>query len=294
MWPKRIPRGQGQATLYPQMDSNAQAQNDNNDNSRTLKLDGSAIAPRHATRHHECICAECQDASWKRMEDELYEAVYKPLTREEFKRQLDYEYKIILHRNKRFGTPLTEDEWDDHLALKQKRMDYIDEQLHARKKGLNKTHVNHELGPREFTLTYSPSWFDDEEARLKMQVAIERLQRYYQKEIVEFHARGEVGKNGQSHVHCYYELKGGVKITDKNFKRAYPHWNPSKKTGKKGFEGGHHETVKVTADFKGYIEEDDAFNWLKVSINNNQNANEKDLSQEAHQSSQAWVPTYHP
>lgn len=229
------------------------------------------------------------------MKDELYEAEYQPLTREEYKRQLDYDHRILVHNiSKRFGSPLSDDEWSDHISLCEKRLNWLDEQHKARKKGLNKTHVGNELGPREFTLTYSPSWFDDEEARSRMQLAIERLTRYYQNEIIEFHARGEVGRNGLSHVHCYYELKGGVKITDKNFKRAWPHWNPSKKLSKKGFEGGHHETVKVTADFKGYIEKDDAFNWLKVSIPEKQNANQEDLSQEARQSSQAWVPTYHP
>lgn len=287
MRPKRILGGHGARKVHPKMSSNAKIISDNNANSRTPILDGSAIAPRQATGPDWYLCDPCFV--------ELYEKEYKPhLTPREAWRLMGYNYDLSVARVTRKMDQLTDEQWDDCYALKEKLMNGYEREIAARKKGLNKTHVNYELGPREFTFTYSPTWFDDNNARKMMTLAIERLQRYYINDIVEFHARGEVGKNGLSHVHCYYELKGGLKITDKNFKRAYPKWNPSKKTSKKGFEGGHHETVKVSADFKGYIEEDDAFNWLKVDVNNKQNAIEEDLSQEAHQSSQAWVPTYHP
>lgn len=263
---------------------------DQNIISRTLKLDGSAIAPRHTTDQDWYLCDSCFI--------ELYEKDYKPhLTPREAWRLLGYEHDLTIARINRKMDKLTDEQWEDCYLLKEKLINGLESEWKARKKGLNKTHVNHELGPREFTFTYSPTWMNDESARMMMQTAIERLCRYYKNDIIELHARGEVGKNGLSHVHCYYELTGGLKITDKNFKRAYEHWNPSKKIGK-GFEGGHHETVKVSSDFKGYIEKDDALNWLKVDVDNKQNANQV-LSQETHESSpsdsqEAWVPTLHP
>jgi len=110
-------------------------------------------------------------------------------------------------------------------------------------------------------LTYSPKWFDDLEARLRMTKAIDKLMKYYKDEITTLRAVGEVGTNGLSHIHCFYKLRGGLKITDKNFKRAWPHWNPKKKLGW-GFEGGHHAAVKTESDFLGYIEKDLDTAWI--------------------------------
>jgi len=129
-----------------------------------------------------------------------------------------------------------------------------------------KTHAIHTLGSREFTLTYSPKWFDDKTARAKMETAIERLTKYYKDEIVQLRAIGEVGTNGLSHVHCFYKLVGGLKITDKNFKRAWSVWNPKKTLGKSGHEGGHHANVRTESDFLGYIEKDIEEAWLEVNI----------------------------
>lgn len=121
------------------------------------------------------------------------------------------------------------------------------------------------LGPREFTLTYSPQWgWDDEEARSHMRTAIQRLQRYYSASIVEFRAIGEVCKDGKSHVHCFYRLSDGCKITDKNFSRAYPKWNAKIKCGPTGHQGGHHANVRDEASFKGYIEKDHDTAWLDI------------------------------
>lgn len=119
------------------------------------------------------------------------------------------------------------------------------------------------LGPREFTLTYSPQWgWDDTEARHNMSVAIERLVRYHSGSIEELRAIGEVCKDGKSHVHCFYRLRDGLKITDKNFKRAYPMWDTKKKLGKTGHQGGHHAAVNDEASFKGYIEKDVDTAWM--------------------------------
>jgi len=123
-----------------------------------------------------------------------------------------------------------------------------------------KKKTRYELGAREFTLTYSPKWFDDAEARTGMIQAIRKLISYYKDEIITLRAVGEVGTNGLSHVHCFYKLVGGLKITDKNFKRAWKYWNP-KKPLQRGFEGGHHASVKNESDFLGYIDKDIETAW---------------------------------
>lgn len=135
-------------------------------------------------------------------------------------------------------------------------------------------HASHDLGAREFTLTYSPKWFSDEEARLQMRRAIERICKYYKdgdQRIIKLRAIGEVGSNGLSHVHCFYKLLGGVKITDKNFKRAYPPWDPKVKQGPSGHKGGHHANVKHDADFLGYIEKQVESAWLDISVGVDEN-----------------------
>jgi len=123
--------------------------------------------------------------------------------------------------------------------------------------------TRYELGAREFTLTYSPKWMNDAQARVEMEKAIDKLCRYYDNEIVELRAVGEVGSNGLSHIHCFYKLEGGLKITDKNFKRAWKYWNPSKPLGR-GFEGGHHATVREESDFLGYIEKEIETSWYET------------------------------
>lgn len=153
--------------------------------------------------------------------------------------------------------------------------EWKDEYLAWRKKEYAKLRRNnaagenqHELGPREFTFTYSPEWYDEDvDAQRAMEIAVEKLTRYYKDEIIEFHAVGEFTRDGRAHVHGWYHLDGGRKITDKNFKRAWKHWNPKRKLGK-GFEGGHHATIQRTSDFSGYVEKHLEEAWLKVDINN--------------------------
>lgn len=124
-------------------------------------------------------------------------------------------------------------------------------------------------GDWEFTLTYSPDthgWMADE-AEAHMRQAIERLTRYYAGELVEFHAVGERTQRGAPHVHGWYRLTTGGRITSKNFKRAYPIWNERRKLGR-GHEGGHHAPIKRTSDFAGYIEKDLDTSWLVHNITN--------------------------
>jgi len=122
-----------------------------------------------------------------------------------------------------------------------------------------KKHAGHELGPREFTLTYSPDWFDDDRAAFLMKLAIEKLCGYYEEDIVYLRAVGERTKAGRVHVHCMYELKGGLKMTDKNMKRAYKNWN-----GKVH----HHKTIQSIANFKGYIDKEIEHAWFKHTVDN--------------------------
>lgn len=115
-------------------------------------------------------------------------------------------------------------------------------------------------GPRELTLTYSPDWYDDDAlAQQAFRTAVERLTKYYRDELTEFRAVGEFTKAGRSHVHILYALSNGGKFTDKNLRRAYPHWNP-----KKG-RGGHHSIVKSKSDFSGYLEKDLDDAWCDIT-----------------------------
>lgn len=146
--------------------------------------------------------------------------------------------------------------------------------IYTKMKASRTKHAGHDLGAREFTLTYSPKWFSDEEARLQMRRAIEKLCKYYKdgdQRIIKLRAIGEVGSNGLSHVHCFYKLMGGVKITDKNFKRAYSPWDPKVKQGPSGHKGGHHANVKHDADFLGYIEKQVDSAWLDISVGVDEN-----------------------
>lgn len=148
--------------------------------------------------------------------------------------------------------------------------DYATTWEKMRLKKQNRENAKAKLGPHEFTLTYSPrqhGWSRDE-AKEQMRTAIERLTRYYREEIEEFHATGEYNASGDPHVHAWYRMEGGRKITTKSFQRAYPIWNPKRRTGPRGHEGGHHEPVKRQADFAGYIEKDLHTAWLKVDITN--------------------------
>jgi len=152
------------------------------------------------------------------------------------------------------------DQWWSHI------MTWVNAQKPKQKSG------RYELGAREFTLTYSPKWFDDAEARTGMIQAIHKLIKYYKDEIITLRAVGEVGTNGLSHVHCFYKLHGGLKITDKNFKRAWKHWNP-KKPLQRGFEGGHHATVRNESDFLGYIDKDIETAWFDKTFSHENHTN---------------------
>jgi len=158
-----------------------------------------------------------------------------------------------------------ENEYERYEALK--ILNSFDRNIFIQKKKIKQR----ELGAKEFTLTYSPKWFDDAEARRTMKIAIERLVKYYEGNIDKLRAVGEVGTNGLSHIHCFYRLSNGVKITDKNFKRAWKHWNPKKQLGW-GFEGGHHAQVKNESDFLGYIDKDIETAWLDINIDENNNS----------------------
>jgi hypothetical protein len=114
-------------------------------------------------------------------------------------------------------------------------------------------------GSWAFSFTYSPRWYPDDHARVLMKQACERLVKYYRKDIDEFIVIGEVGTNGLSHVHGYYALKSGHRITEKSFQRAYEKWDSKiipKKS--KGHQGGYHRLVAGNeGDYLSYINKDD-------------------------------------
>jgi len=144
-------------------------------------------------------------------------------------------------------------------------------------------------GAWELTLTYSPSWYqDDIEAQAALRLALDRLMRYYKFELYELRAVGEFTKDRRAHLHVYYVLTSGGKFTDKNLQRAYPHWNSKVKVGK-GNQGGHHAPVVSDSDFRGYIEKDLHDSWFQLTYPNvsQEEVVVPSLSEEASQSSQA-------
>lgn len=198
------------------------------------------------------------------------------LTMSELKEYIDLEFFINTHPNysylkfiKQQRLQELEDKLDCEFIFRKTEEDF---QKWKHQKILEKRagqSVNrYELGAREFTFTYSPKWFDDSEARLRMSTGINKLLKYYKNDILIFRAVGEVGTNGLSHIHAIYKLRGGLKISEKNFRRAYSVWNVSIKQGRQGHQGGHHANVRSEADFQGYIDKDILNAWFEVAIDN--------------------------
>lgn len=139
----------------------------------------------------------------------------------------------------------------------------------------------------ELTLNYAPAWYqDDIEAQAALRTALDRLMRYYKNDLTELRATGEFTKDRRAHLHVMYQLQNGGKFTDKNLKRAYPHWNAKVKIGK-GNQGGHHAPVDNEADFRGYIEKDLHDSWFQLTYPNDQ----KVVSQEENESSPSSPPS---
>lgn len=230
---------------------------EHDDKGEPILLDGSPLCPRQNLEGRLSIPPP-YDKFFRNFEDyTLY------TTHNHFR----YKYETVNQHIQR------DDEWfalADLIDEDYVRDYYEREQQAARvARALSRAQVNrYELGAREFTFTYSPKWFDDAEARLQMASAIQKLCKYYKEEIIQMRAVGEVGSAGLSHIHCFYKLKNGKKITDKNFTRAYKMWNTKKKTGPSGHQGGHHQTVKNESDFSGYIDKDIENSWFEVNIDN--------------------------
>lgn len=220
----------------------------------TLTLDGDWDTPRANPRRHPTHCYAChcnRDQCQMRPGYSWRHNWVKTIELNLLKPQTTTEYRLAVIPNlNRIKQEIAEH--DEKDTMPEPRV---------------KKHSSHELGAREFTLTYSPKWMEDNEARIQMEKAIQKLLRYYSNEIIELRAVGETGSAGLSHIHCFYKLNGGLKITDKNFKRAWKYWNPKKRIGF-GFEGGHHANVRSEADFQGYIDKEIDSSWFHVHVNN--------------------------
>lgn len=253
---------------------------------RARDLDGRSIAPR-AEQGQEFKCPgfgatypagneypaghiacpwRIRDRHWCRLQDnrDTLRNLERYITRLEDEPLTEWNVEEQWRTAQRIGTlkALIAVDVAEHIAIKEK-CDRL--QLHA----THKANAESKRGPWEFTLTYSPTkhgWSHDE-AKAEMRSAIERLTRYYREEIEEFHAVGELTQAGAPHVHAWYRLDAGRRITSKNFRRAYPIWNERVKIGR-GHEGGHHEPVKRQADFDGYIEKHLDTAWLDIHITN--------------------------
>lgn len=140
-------------------------------------------------------------------------------------------------------------------------------------------------GAMAFTLTYSTNWgWSDSEAREHMRTALSRIQHYYKNELLAFYAVGEVGKNGLSHVHGMYHLVGNRRVTTKNWKRAYPKWNPKVRVGM-GYQGGYERPIADITNYQPYIEEDLHTAWVVVDTTNGtteEEINPSVVQEEAH------------
>lgn len=240
--------------------------NDVNRSGGANLLDGSPVCPRQP-----------QEGSFEEFITKRYSHFSKYITLEDMYHLWDCEsetYLATLPTRDRIIMREIEAEIMAKIDQDQVRSELNQRLIDLRQSKSKKKHAGHELGAREFTFTYSPKWFSDEEARIKMKLAIEKLCRYYKNEILQLRAVGEVGTNGLSHVHCFYKLDRGRKITDKNFQRAYPPWDTSVKQGITGHKGGHHATVRHESDFQGYIEKEIQNAWLDINLNNEEPLNE--------------------
>lgn len=151
---------------------------------------------------------------------------------------------------------IDQDEWDHWVYLK-----HLIEPPQARAKN------GRPKGAWELTLTYSPKWYqDDLEAQEAFRTAERKLLKYYRDELEQYRSVGEYTSDGRAHLHILYRLGSGGKFTDKNLRRAYPHWNTKIKVGK-GNQGGHHAPAKSVADLYGYIEKELTTAWHDYTHN---------------------------
>lgn len=244
------------------------SQNDDNITGEPLFLDGSPLCPRQNLKGN--------------FYDDLYQSYKKSfldkyLTLDEYidykfpSKASDWDGRARAHI--RWEELIEKIDFDEYYQNVSKEFEETKRRVKQRRAEQVKSVNRYELGAREFTLTYSDKWegYTDAHARLLMSTAIQKLCKTYKNEIIQLRAVGEVGKQGHSHIHCFYKLKGGKKITDKNFTRAYPMWNTKIKVGATGHRGGHHATVKEESDFLGYIEKEIQNTWFEVNIENSEN-----------------------
>lgn len=152
---------------------------------------------------------------------------------------------------------IDETEWDMYVLLKNQ----MEPPATRAKNGRHK-------GSWELTLTYSPKWYqDDDEAQDAFRTAERKLLKYYAHELELYRSVGEYTTDGRAHLHILYRLGSGGKFTDKNLRRAYPHWNTKIKVGK-GNQGGHHAPCKSVSDYSGYMEKELTTAWHNYSHKN--------------------------
>lgn len=196
------------------------------------------LCPQRAYHTPACACLQCSNARLNRLEwlatDSEDPELYLP-TIERAQHQVERAHQHVDHAQRIIA---------DREAHRRNR-----EKMHK--------------GAWAFTLTYSPTQhqWSKEEAQTAMRTAIARLRHYYRNEIEEFEAVGEYTQSGAPHVHGHYRLTNGKRMTTKNFRRAYPIWNPKRKCGK-GHEGGYHEPAHRDSDYAGYIQKDIDAAWM--------------------------------
>lgn len=168
-------------------------------------------------------------------------------------------------KNVRYDNNASDQLWAEYQELADREIELYEALIKARRAESKSAKNGRPRGTWELCLNYSPKWYEnDYEAQAALRLALERLMRYYKEELEMLRAVGEFTKSGASHIHVIYRLSSGGKFTDKNLKRAYPHWNAKVKLGS-GVQGGRHELVNNIADYSGYMEKDLDVSWLNVS-----------------------------
>lgn len=94
-----------------------------------------------------------------------------------------------------------------------------------------------------FTLTTNRPASESEKSEQELINAVTKLFTQQTQPIVEGSAYLEYTEAGVPHIHGWYHIGGGGRLYAKQFKRAWPLWDESKKLGK-GHMGGYHAQMK--------------------------------------------------
>jgi len=114
-------------------------------------------------------------------------------------------------------------------------------------------------GQFAFTLTKSPSDDMTEEDMIKAVRKVMSQKSCPVKKYAWYLEYGDDEKKEHPHIHGMYETESLGRIETKQWKRAWPIWDPKHKLGK-GFRGGYHRPVRDAESYSDYIKKDKGLN----------------------------------